>query len=124
MRVEIPMLPARELNPNYKGHWSRRAKAARELKEAAFYCASNAANLQGVRFSKAKVSITFVVPSWRYIKDPDNALACLKPAIDGCVAAGLIPDDDDKHLSYMLPIMWQRDKEKAPMMILEFKEAK
>jgi len=118
------MLPGRELNPNYKGHWSRRAKAARELREVAGWRAKQERMrwLQG--HEKAEVSVTFVIRDRRGYKDIDNAIASLKPAIDGCVDAGIIPGDSDKHLSYRLPILYQIDKKRSPLTILEFKEIK
>jgi len=124
MKICIPMLPGRELNLNYHGHWSRKAKAAREFREAVGWCAKVERRrwLQG--HERAELSITFVVRDARYYKDPDNAIASLKPAIDGCVDAGVIQGDDDEHLCYRLPILYQIDKEKAPMTILEFKEVK
>ena len=78
--------------------------------------------LQG--HEKAEVSVTFVIRDRRGYKDIDNALASLKPAIDGCVDAGVIPDDSDECLSYRLPIMYEVNKERAPMTILEFREVK
>jgi len=126
MRVEIPMLPPRELNPNFHGHWAKKAKATRDFKTAAFYCAQphRGSVFRGSMFIKAEVSITFVIRDGRGYKDTDNALSALKPAIDGCVAAGLIFNDDDQHLRYKLPIMYEIDKDRAPMTILEFKEVK
>ena len=124
MIIRIPVLPGRELNPNYKGHWSRQAKAAREFRESAGWCAKAELQkwLQG--HEKAELSVTLVIRDRRGYKDLDNALASLKPAIDGCVDAGVIPDDDDEHLSYRLPILYQIDKEHSPLTILEFKEIK
>ncbi|MBA7586489.1 hypothetical protein ES708_28491 [subsurface metagenome] len=116
------MLPSHFLFPDYHGHWSRRAKAARELREAAGYCASVERKRWLDYHEKAELSITFVVRDASYYKDPDDALASLKPAIDGCVDAGVILDDSSEHLSYRLPIMYVVDKEKAPMTILDFKE--
>ncbi len=122
MRVEIPMLPSRFLSPNYHGDGSRRAKAARELREAASYCALAERKRWLDYHEKAELSITFVVRDARYYKAPDDALATLKPAIDGCVDAGVITSDNGEHLSYRLPIMYEINKKKAPMTILDFKE--
>ncbi len=122
MRVEIPMLPSHFLFPNYHGHRSRRVKAARELREAAGYCASVERKRWLDYHEKAELSITFVVRDAPCYKDPDDALASLKPAIDGCVDAGVILEDNDEHLSYRLPIIYEVNKKKAPMTILDFKE--
>ncbi len=122
MRVEIPMLPPHVLSPNARSHWAEKALATKRFRQTAFYVAHQERQkwLQG--HEKAELSITFIIRDRRGYKDPDNALACLKPAIDGCVDAGIIPDDSDEHLRIELPIMYEINKEKAPMTILEFKE--
>lgn len=122
MRVEIPMLPPAELNPNYHGHWRVKARAASNLRRAAYLYARNAKGFVALSMNKAEVSITFVIRDRRSYKDPDNALASLKPAIDGCVDAGVIPDDSDEHLLIKLPVMYEINKDRAPMTILEFEE--
>ena len=118
------MLPPRELNPNYKGYWTKRAKAVRDFREFVGWYAKQERMkwLQG--YEKAEVSVTFVIRDRRGFKDIDNAISSLKPAIDGCVDAGVIPDDDDEHLNYRLPIMYEIDKECSPLIILEFTEMK
>ena len=122
MRVEIPALPPKETNPNWRGHWGARAKSVKEFRQMAFYCAVSAHLGEFVCYVKAEVEITLVIPDRRYFRDPDNALASLKPAIDGCVDAGIILGDDDKHLQYKLPIMYQLNRAEAPKTILEFRE--
>ena len=120
MRIEIPMLPPNECNPNWRGHWSQRYKASKSFRDAAHICYLAGSQRVAEPFLKAECSITLFIPSRRYIRDPDNAIASLKPAIDGCIDAGVIQGDDDEHLSYRLPIMYVIGKEKAPMTILEF----
>jgi len=127
MRVEIPALLPKEANPNWRGHWSKKAKAVKEFREMAMYCAINAYEgviPVGVMYVKAKVAVTLVIPDRRYYRDPDNALASLKPAIDGCVDAGVILGDDDKHLRYKLPITYRINRQEAPKTILDFEELK
>jgi len=116
------MLPPRELNPNYHGHWRRKQKATQELRQAAKLCALQACRFNPPEYIKAEVSVTLIVPNRRYFRDPDNTLASLKPAIDGCVDAGVIIGDSDEYLRYRLPIMYRVDKEKAPAVVLEFQE--
>lgn len=122
MRIEIPMLPPHALSPNARPHWTEKARATKLLRETAFYCAYQERQkwLQG--HEKAELSITFIIRDRRGYKDPDNALACLKPALDGCVDAGVIPDDSDEHLRIKLPIMYEIDRARAPLTILEFRE--
>jgi hypothetical protein len=124
MRVEIPALPPKETNPNWRGHWGARAKSVKEFRQMAFYCAVNRCFFEPIPLVKAEVEITLIIPDRRYCRDPDNLLASLKPAIDGCVDAGIILGDDDKHLQYKLPVMYQLNRAEAPKTILEFKEVK
>jgi len=124
MKIEIPMLVPKETNPNWRGHWVQKYKATKSFRDAAHICYLADNRGEPPFFKKASLAITLIIPSRRYIRDPDNAIASLKPAIDGCVDAGVILGDDDEHLVYKLPIMYQIDKEKAPMTILEFEEVK
>ena len=117
------MLPPRECSPNFRGHWAKKARAVRTLRDATKLCALNDSKFARPEFEKAEVSITLVVRDSRFYRDPDNMIASLKPAIDGCVDAGIIKDDSDEHLSYRLPIMYEINKEKTPLIILEFREA-
>jgi len=122
MRIEVPMLPPRELNPNWHGHWAKKARATEAYKKAVYYSALHYLTPFVPQFKKAEVKITFVIRDKRGYKDADNAIASLKPAIDACVMAGVIPDDSDEYLQYRLPIMYQVDRDRAPITILEFKE--
>jgi len=128
LKVEIPCLPPKEANPNWRGFWAKKAKAVKEFREMAMYCAINGCRgmpqVYGVMYVKAEVAIILVIPDRRYYRDPDNALASLKPAIDGCVDAGIILGDDDKHLRCKLPITYRINRQEAPKTILEFEELK
>lgn len=120
--VEIPSLPPKESNPNFRGHWGAKARAVKEFREMAMYCGIDACKGMPPGFFKAVVGITLVVKDARYYRDPDNMVASLKPAIDGCVDAGIIMGDDDEHLEYKLPIMYEVNREEAPKTILEFSQ--
>lgn len=71
-------------------------------------------------YERALLTITYQVPSMRYIKDDDNAIICAKAAIDGCVLAGIIVDDSPDKLQ-ILRIVWDVGK-KDKATILEFSE--
>ncbi len=122
LRVEIPMLPPKECNPNWRGHWSDRYRETSQFRLAAGYCAVASKQGKPLRYCKAKVSITLVIPDRRYVRDTDNMLASLKPAIDGCVDAGVLPGDSPENLEYTLPIKYVISKVAEPMTILEFEE--
>ena len=120
MIIKIPMLPPRECSPNFRGHWTKKARASKTLREFAMVYALQCSGFARPGYEKAELSITLVVRDSRYYRDPDNMIASLKPAIDGCVDAGIIKDDSDKHLLYKMPILYEIDKERAPLTILEF----
>ena len=124
MRVEIPMLPPKQCSPNWRGHWANRARSVSSFRNAAFVCCIADLDRDFTQLEKAEVQVTLVIRDQRYIRDTDNMLASLKPAIDGCVDFGIIAGDDDAHLRYRLPILYKMDKQHSPLTILEFKEIK
>jgi len=121
IRIEMSILPPKQLSPNARVHWSVRHQYASELRVRTKFCALEATKYRHPSLSKAEVSISFVVPDKRYIKDTDNALASIKAAIDGCVDAGIIVDDDPGTLTYKMPVEWTVDKRKSPLTVLEFR---
>ena len=119
-RLEIPMLPGPELNPNARVHWSERHRAARDLRKAAWATGYNQNPEHDILFQRARVRVTLVYQCGQVMPDPDNAVAMLKPALDGAVDAKIIPDDDAKHVRYILPFQYQVDRERGPLTIMEF----
>ncbi len=121
IRVEIPMLPPAALNPNARGHWTKRARATSDYRRAAFACAYNANITHEVIFTRAKVSVCVVMKNYqRQEADPDNLIRMLKPAIDGCVDAKILEDDRKENIEYQWPLSYEVDPERAPLTILEF----
>lgn len=89
-------LPPKECSPNWRGHWAKRAAAARSYRwNVRLTCLSQCKRRQALR--SARVLLTFVVPDNRR-RDEDNLLASFKPGIDGMVDAGIF--EDDCRLSY------------------------
>jgi len=117
--VNIPMLPPKEVSPNYHGKLGARMRASKAWREAAYYCARNASPGVFPHYEKAVVKVTYQVPSKAYIKDDDNAIASVKPALDGCILAGIVCDDSPEHLR-VLPVVWDINKAKDKATILEF----
>lgn len=122
VKVEIPILPPRELNPNWRGHWAARAATGKIYRNAAMLFALQASHCSRPAFSRAEVSITIVIPDRRHVRDTDNVLASIKPAMDGCIDAEIIKDDAPGNLSYAMPVSYEIDKDRAPLTVLEFKE--
>jgi crossover junction endodeoxyribonuclease RusA len=95
-RIYTVTLPAGMtlLNANDRSHWRVRARIAKALREAAAYSA-RAAKIPPLE----RVRIEAVLhPHDKRRRDPHNWYPSYKPCIDGLVDAGVIPDDDDKHL--------------------------
>ena len=112
--ITIPYLLPRDLSPNARVHWARKASATRQLKQDAFFLAKEA---RLPRFTTAIIHFTFVVPDSR-ARDPDNYLIMMKPAVDGLVAAGIFPNDSYKSLKYA-PVVFRPTRKQKPCVIVE-----
>lgn len=86
-----PGLPMLSLNG--RDHWAKRADATRDIKAATWALAHGTAP-----FPRAEVTVTYQPPDKRR-RDPDNLAPSGKAAIDGIVAAGVLPDDDGEHVT-------------------------
>jgi len=125
IRVEIQMLPPAELNPNARVHWSGKSAAVREFRKAAWAEGYNVNPEHDIIFTRAVVSVTLVLPDYgRQEADPDNLIAMLKPALDGCVDAKILADDKRKNIRYHMPMVYEVDPLRAPLTIMEFEEDK
>ena len=97
--VKIPP-PGRFCSPNFKGHWSKKAKDGKQSRDDTYL------SLKGVTTVKLERAIVSV--KWYRGKatglyrprDKQNAIASLKWAIDGAIDAGILPDDNADRLSW------------------------
>lgn len=80
--------PPKELSPNGRVHWAKKAKAAKAYRAAAYFLSQPGWNNPG-----ANVAITFRPPDRRK-RDLDNMLASIKAGLDGIAQA--IGVDDSK----------------------------
>ena len=83
--------PDSRLSPNARGHWGAKARVAKTAKASAFYLAKSAgacAQPDGV----IPLTITFHPPDRRG-RDMDNAIASLKPHLDGLALAMGVNDN-------------------------------
>ena len=122
VRVEIPMLPSAALNPNARVSPFVKAGETAVLRKAAWAVAYNANPEHDVIFEKAKVSVTLVYKNHQVTPDPDNAVAMLKPALDGCVDAKILADDRKENVRYLQPMVYEVDPGRAPLTIMDFEE--
>lgn len=102
--VSLP-LPDRALNPHAKGTFWPKAKATKQAKSDAMLSAMSMKPYGFRGFKRAIVEMDYdtspsKADSGYRPMDVQNAVAAVKAYIDGCVQAGIVPDDDYKHLSW------------------------
>lgn len=84
------------LNANQRMHWQKRRKIVALLRRAA---ADAAASQNAPRLDRAHITVHVAWPDRRR-RDVLNIAPTVKAAIDGMVTDfGLLPDDDDTHLT-------------------------
>jgi crossover junction endodeoxyribonuclease RusA len=88
-RIDLPW-PDRRLSPNARVHWSAKASATKKARVDAAWLAREA-GLQAMTADAIKATIIFS-PKTARAYDLDNALASLKPAIDGIAAVVGVDD--------------------------------
>lgn len=128
MRIEVNQLPPESSSPNARVHWGKRYRdtlGRRSYGEAVYYESIQVRNtlLAGGDFRPFRrpvLSLTFVFPSYRQ-RDEDNLRARFKVGQDMLVRAGLIREDDMKHLKVNRPKIVV-DSARAPMTIIELTE--
>lgn len=91
LHLTLP-LPAKELSPNARVHWAKKAKAAKSQRMGAQIRAMLAANGRTPCWTRAQTRAVFYFPTNRR-RDMDNAQAALKAAWDGIADAGVIAND-------------------------------
>lgn len=91
--VTIPV-PPKECSPNSRCHWRAKAKAVKGMRLAAWGAARVALDrCPPPSWPAAELRFTWYTRTKRRL-DADNALSCLKGAIDGLRDAGVIADDN------------------------------
>lgn len=81
------------LTANQRLHWAQRAKRTKALRMTACRLANGT-----TQYERAHIVVTVGWPDKRR-RDVHNLMPTIKACIDGFVDAGLLPDDDDKHLT-------------------------
>lgn len=85
--------PSRDLHPNARVHWARRAKAAKAARSAGYYAAmqSGWGHRTWPSVGRFHLWIDFYPPDRRR-RDDDGLLTCIKPSRDGIADAMAIND--------------------------------
>lgn len=90
--ITLP-LPARELSPNARVHWAKKAKITKAHRQAAGITAWAATgDSEPPGWKKAKMQIKAYFKTARY-PDPTNFMASLKAYEDGIADAGVVEND-------------------------------
>lgn len=95
--------PPKELSPNGRSHWAKKAKATKGYRDVACLLALGAmrrdpafkgprGNTQAPLWKKAKMHVKAYFRTATF-KDPTNLMASLKAAEDGLQDAGIIDND-------------------------------
>ena len=83
-------LPAKELSPNARVHWSKSSRAKKAYRHAAYILALDS-GVRGLKFESYRLEFTFKDNRRR---DRDNATASMKSALDG-IADAVKQDDSE-----------------------------
>ena len=121
--IEIPMLPPRECSGNYHGTVRARISAVRTWRNAAFYAAVDARNRRWLAgwpprafpLQWVRIAVEFVVGRHGMERDLDNAIAGLKPALDGVVNADVLMNDEAPMIEYIMPFIYTIAPNAAPL---------
>jgi len=102
LMFSIP-LPPIEVSPNKRSHWAKKYRKSKEYRKYVGYICNGLPPIN----VKAKITIKFYCGQHKFSnelfyrpRDIDNAIASLKPAIDGIVDAGILKDDSAEYLEY------------------------
>jgi len=92
--LELPFTAGLLLNANQRLHWAERNKRTQHWRELAAWQAKAA---KVPHWQRAHILAEFSFGN-NIRRDVGNLNPTIKAAVDGLVDAGLLPDDDDKHL--------------------------
>ena len=93
--------PPRELSPNSRTHWAKKAKAAKAYRLDCFYLAKEA-KVTAPKEGPINLHIEFVPPD-RRPRDLDNMLASIKSGLDGLAEALGV---NDKRFTLTLSVVY------------------
>lgn len=97
------------VNKERTEHWSSRAEAVRNWREAFYWLARDIAKDGPIK--PCHIDVVPVRPN-RRIQDVGACLPSAKAAIDGCVDAGVWPDDSPEHI-YSITF-WPQQIDRSP----------
>lgn len=100
-RLELPFKRP-PLSHNDRHHWRVKADKTRQVRRAAKLLAWQA----GIGGPHEHITVQLhYAPGDNRRRDAPNLTATSKPAIDGLVDAGVVPDDHDTHVTEHMPVI-------------------
>lgn len=99
--VTIPIPPV-GVSPNARLHWAAKARVVKSARREAWYWFQRMLPADWIRMPIA-IEVNYHCPkscAGYKPRDVQNAIAALKPTIDGMVDAGVIPDDSAAWLEW------------------------
>jgi crossover junction endodeoxyribonuclease RusA len=101
MELHLPW-PHKDLSPNARVHWARKAKAVRTSRSIAFYDTVRARRIKDMVAAAKGLSVYYVFyPADNRRRDLDNLIASTKAYTDG-IAQALGVDDSTFKLGYRM----------------------
>ncbi len=92
--ADIRLAAGDVLTSNQRLHYYARSSRVRSIREVA---AATARLTRAPHLTRARITITIAFPDRRR-RDTHNLMPTAKAIVDGLVDAGLLPDDDHRHL--------------------------
>jgi hypothetical protein len=92
MQIIIPR-PSRLLSPNVRVHWAVLSGEKKSARRSAKYAATSTWGICPPYWPRATVRVLWIMPSKAHHPDPDNAIASLKPWLDGFADWGVVAND-------------------------------
>ncbi len=98
--VSVPLdLRAEALSANGREHWSERQARTRVLRDKGKVTHRDVAREFGrYGVTRARLTVRVTWPADGRRRDVANLAPTIKALVDGAIDAGVLPDDDDKHL--------------------------
>ena len=90
--ITLPYLPPKEFSRNSREHWSTLHRVQDRTADDVFALLREAGWEQSEPWTKAEVTLTFVLPD-RRTRDADNLITAAKPIMDALVTHQVIQDD-------------------------------
>jgi crossover junction endodeoxyribonuclease RusA len=92
LTIQIPR-PVPALSPNARVFWAKVARAKQSARHSALRMAMAEWGNCVPRWPRATVRVLWIMPTKAHHPDPDNAIASLKPWLDGFADWGVVAND-------------------------------